>query len=403
MPDFSAHVGQSRKNKFLLTDDPSQVAKSLTPEVAVAGTDRAGDEQGVAGVFFGMGGAVASVSNPQVDYGGADGITGDAILAEYVPPKGAIASVVAGAPGSVGQVFALDAIGRRNQRVDPWTVGKNISLLCDPTKPSKGIVVRGTMLGDAGFDAHVYIAGIDTVGGGSPPIILHHRPANAPQNSTPAYDPDARSSAIGLLSDALRIMGGVDKFCDARATAPSDEDRVYWVYLNGTKHGGNRHSGWLATTFADAEGLLSREVYGPLRAASSLHDLATSDEGRPIRPGAVDCDALFTRGNPRFDAPLWIEDVDEGTVMEPEGHKMRVHCQQDMRDVHAFMCKPGTRPHKRKWWVKQAVVETPPCKGQKPPKPVTGPPEHALPYLPQAYFVGSHLAGGYSFLSHPGA
>lgn len=407
MPDFSAHIGQSRKNAFLLTDDPSQVAKSLTPEVAVAGVDRAGDEQAVSGLFYGVGRAVATVANPQVDYGGADGVTGDAMLAEYVPPKGQIASVVAGQAGSAGLVYPLDRLGKRNALVKPFIVGKNIALLCDPTKPSNGVVVRGSLLGDPGFDAHVYIASPDPKLGQVPPIILHHWPPNAPVNSTIAYDPDGNSKRAAPLSDSLRIRGGVNMLCPG-TTAPPDDGDAYWVYLNGTQHGGNRLSGFLAATFANAEALLSREGYGPLRPATELHEFAVTTDLRSLRAGALDCDSLFTRGNPEFDAPLWIEDEEEPEVMEPSGHAVRVHCQHDKDGKngpydHGFMCRPTKRRGMRKWWVKQTVTETPPCKGQKPGKPTTGPPAAALPALPMAYFVGSHMANGIGFLSHPGA
>lgn len=389
MPDYAAHIGDKPRQAFLLTDNPEQAATSLTPEVAVVGVDRVGDRQPGRGLFFGVGRAVAATRNPQKDYGGADAVTSDAMLAEYDP--------------KTKRVYPLDKIGTRNPRTKPWTVGKDITALCDPNKPAVGVVVRGSLMGDKGFDAHVFIASAAGPRGAQAPIILHHEQPNPPDNSTLAYDPDAQSNRVAPLSDALRIRGGVAAVCQPKTGVKLPD--LFWVYLNGTRSGG-RESGWLATTFDKEDALLSVEVGGPLRPSSALHETAVTSDGRSLRVGALSCDALFTRGNPQFDAPLWIEDVEEPNVQEPSGHPVRVHIQHD-RDgpngpwKHKFVCKPGEKIGMRKVWVASPVVETPPCKGQK--KPVTGPALATLPATSLGYFVGVHLANGFAGLSHPGA
>lgn len=391
MPDYNPHIGDKPRMAFLLTQDPEQVATSITPERAVVGVDRVGDNQPGAGLFYPIAGrAVARTRNPRRDYGGADGITSDAILAEYDP--------------TTKRVYALDTLGSRNPRTAPWEVGKDIALLADARKPSKGVVVRGCLTGEKGFDAHVYIAAAAGPRAGQAPIILHHEQPNPPDNSTLAYDPDGASNRVAPLSDALRIRAGLATLC--QPITGVKEPELYWVYLNGTRSGG-RESGWLATTFDREDALLSNEVGGPLRPSSVKHELGITSDKRSVRVGALSCDALFTRGNPEFDAPLWIEDVEEPNVQEPSGHPVRVHIQHDKDGTngphtHGFICKPGQRIGMRKVWVAAPVVEGPPCKGQRK-KPITGPARDMLPSTSLGYFAGIHQSNGLGFLSHPGA
>lgn len=256
--NMPAHIGRDREQAFLLVDDPDLAALSLTIRVGVTPAKNVGDVQNPRGAFIPVGGAVAASKSPQTYYGGADGVTSPVLLAEY--------------DAQTQQVFELTDLGTRNTRTVPWVVGKNISLLCDPTKSSKGHVLRGSKMGDAGFDAHVYMAGTP----GDSPIILHHDTPNAPVNSTRGFEGDLSRPA--LISDALRIGAGIDNLCNidpkyAVGVAPGRD----WVFFNGTKHGGLRFSGYLATRFAASDAFLSYEVGGPLRDASSLHDLAYTD------------------------------------------------------------------------------------------------------------------------------
>jgi hypothetical protein len=371
------HIGKDRDGRFLLTRNTQQVATSLTPRVGLTGVSRVGDNQEARGVFFPTGGAVATARNPAA-FGGADGLTADAILAEY--------------DAANALVYALDSLGQRAAQLAPWVVGSNISLLADPKRDSKGVVVRGCMFGDAGFSQHVYIAAAGQPG--QAPLILHHDTPNAPTNSTDAYEGDGSRPA--KVSDALRIGAGVDKLCQP-LTSAGPQPGPDWVYLNATKHGGNRNSGYLAARFAAADAMLSHETGGPLRESSSHHDFARTRDGRMLRRGAISiANHLWTNGNPDFDAPMWIEEVDEGEVMEPEGHLIRVHCQYDPRDTHPHLCPPGHKRKKIKWHVRQTMPELPPCEGSKYA-------DNTLPRVPQAYYAGQTLLNGVGFLSHPGA
>jgi hypothetical protein len=378
MSGENAPIGKAREARFMLTGKASQLATSVTPRVGVPGVDRVGDHQETRGVFFPAGGAVATTRTP-AEFGGADGLTGDVLLAEY--------------EAATGRVYALDRLGQRTAGVVPWVVGRNISLLADDKRNSQGVVVRGCMFGDAGFDAHVYIAAAGKPG--QAPITLHHDTPGAPQNSTDAYEGDGSRPA--KLSDALRIGAGVDVLCQGKTASgpPAGPD---WVYFNATKHGGTRNSGYLASRFAAADALLSHEGGGPLREASSLHDYTSTRDKRMLRRGALSiANALWTNGNPEYDAPLWLEEVNEPEdVMEPAGHATRVHAQFDEDDTHPHQCPPGKKAKKIKWHVRQTMPELPPCEGQKYA-------DNSLPVVPQSYYAGQAMLNGVGFLSHPGA
>lgn len=378
MAEQAPHIGQSRRQVFLLDDRPDLVAHSITPETMVSAVDRVGDHQDADGLFWPVGGrALARIKNQSVDYGGGSAITCDAMLAEYDP--------------ATGEVHLLERLGQRNPRTDPWVVGQNISLLADPNVPSEGVVIRGSQVGAAGMSAHVYIQAPPRKGRAGTPIILHHRTPNPPQNSTLAYDPDAPQNSAPL-SDALRIVGGIDNVCKPRTLSKPD-DPIDWVVLNGMQSGG-RFSGFLATAYPDSVAFHSHLMKGPLRPSTKVHDLGAAHDKFPVRQGALDADALITRGNPDFDCPAWVEDEDEPIVTEPQGHPVRVHFQADPRDRHIGIC--GLKPKVRKWHVRQPIVETPPCKGADKTAP-------GAAILPSAYFAGSMLTNGYRFVSHPDA
>lgn len=394
---YDDHLGNSKAVIFMLDDNPDGAAKSLTLTYATLSSIRVGDHKPGAGQFVPVGTAVAETRTPEKDYGGADGaVGGGVILAEYVPAGPLIGgnTIVGGAPTATSRVYPLDNLGQRTSRLKPWIVGQNISLLCDPTKPSKGFVLRGNQMGDKGFDAHVYIAA-PAGPGVSAPIILHHRSPNPPQNSTPAYDPDLPQNQAPL-SDALRIVSGIDGFCKKPgATSSKAQAVIRWVVINATLSGG-RFSGYFAAHYAGGTALHSAETSGNLTISTSKHNLGIGDDGIAIRPGANHCDGLWTRGNPKFDAPLDIEDVEEPDVMDQEGHPMRVHCQHDNDVKHSFTC--GPRDGLRRWHIKEPIVERPPCEGAKQPG-------HSVVFPTTAigYFVGQLEMNGVALLSNPRA
>lgn len=388
MQNQPSRIGRSRIQLFMFVDEPDLAALSLDVAVGVTPARNVGDRQEPKGAFVPVGFAVAASSNPQVNFGGADGVYSGAILAEYDPAG--------------GKVYPLLKLGQRDTRTLPWIVGKNVELLADPTKPSQGVVIRGNLMGEKGYDAHVYIAGVSNKGPGSP-IILHHETPGAPKNSTLAYEGDG--SRPTELSDALRIGAGVDVLCQP-VTASSRPTGPDWVYFNGTKHGGAKFSGYLATRFAAADAMLSHETGGPLRESSSLHDYAYTRDGRYLRRGALSISYhLWTDGNPRYDAPLWIEQVDEPeNVQEPQGHPMRCHIQLDRDAYHPHLCKPGRLNGMFKVHKKEPMVELPPCEGARQTVPGGGDiPQKTAPAAVSAYYAGELLINGLSFISHPDA
>lgn len=372
-----AHLARARDQRALITPDDDQASLSLTPRVAVSGVERVGDRQAARGVFVPVGGAFAPSSNPQVAWGGADGSAADAILAEYDP--------------ATGTVHPLRTLNQREPRNQPWVVGKNIALLADKGKRAKGLVIRGSMMGDAGFDQHVFIAAASP---GNVPLVLHHDQPGAPAESNTVYEGGGARPTV--WSDALRIGAGVTQVCQPK-TAPPDNSAPDWVFLNATKHGGARYAGWLATRFAAADAFVSFEQGGPLREASSLHDFAFTRDKRWLRRSALSIAMhLWTNGNPKYDAPLWIEEVDEPFVQEPNGHPMRCHIQLDRKAKHAHPCQPGQLEGVFKIHKKEPIVETPPCKGSKPPASV-------VPPTGFSYGVTTLLMSGFGGLPNPRA
>lgn len=372
------HIGRSRSQSIVVTPgDDDLAALSLTLRTGVPGVRNVGDRQPARGAFVPVGGAYAASNNPQVNWGGADGSAADVMLAEY--------------DAKTGSVYPLRTIAQREPRNFPWFVGKNISILGNASRSSKGIVIRGSMMGDAGFDQHVYIAG---QGNGDAPLVLHHDQKGAPAESNIVYEGGGARPTI--WSDALRIGAGVDELCAGHSGVPNAKTPD-WVYLNATKHGGNRFSGFLASRFKAADAFLSYEVGGMVRPASSLHDYAFTRDKRWLRRAALSiANTLWTNGNPKFDAPMWIEEVDEEEIPdEPAGHLVRVHCQFDPADTHVHPCKPGTKPKKIKWNVREPISEGPPCDGANPKK--TAPPSGI------SYGVTTLFMSGYGSLSHPKA
>lgn len=374
-----AHIGRQRAHTIVITPGDDDVAAlSLTLKTGVTGAKNVGDRQYARGAFVPVGGAYAPSSNPQVAWGGADGSAADALLAEYDP--------------AAGTVHALRTPGQREPRNAPWRVGKDITLWADKTKASKGFVLRGSMMGDAGFDQHVYIAAGSLPGQAG--LVLHHDAPGAPAESNIVYEGGGTRPTI--WSDALRIGAGVTKLCQDR-TAPPDNNSPDWVYLNATKHGGNRFSGFLASRFSGADAFLSFEAGGPLREASALHDFAYTRDKRFLRRAAFSIARhLWTNGNPKYDAPLWIEEVDEPDVQEPNGHPMRVHVQLDRKATHEHPCKPGKLTGMFKLHKKEPIVETPPCKGSRPPS-------STIPPTGNSYGVTTLLMSGFGGLPNPRA
>lgn len=169
------------------------------------------------------------------------------------------------------------------------------------------------------------------------------------------------------LHDVLRVRGMATDLCPGKTGVPGAA-RANSLYLNATKSAGTL-TGWLPATFATHDALLSHEKRGPLRPATDLHALGRSWEARTLVPGALDCDALWTRGDPAYDAPLEIEDVEEPQVGEGT-FPLRVHIQYDSGVKHQGPC--GERKGLRRLHVKVPVALKPSCTPTKMPV-ITGP------------------------------
>lgn len=388
-----AHIGKQRIHAFLSTDDISLAGTSLTLFVNVPGVKLVGNRQEAQGAFAQIGKAVAKAAGGRL--GLLDGGASDAILAEYVPSSGKYA-------GSDKVHVLRSRAGERDPNFEPWTVGRDIRVVVpDPTKPAIGVVVRGSMPGDRGFDQHVFI-GFNEKDGKPLTIILHHEAPDAPKSSTLAYEGDGTRPA--MLSDALRIGAGVDALCQLppqigkTVAKPNEAAGPDWVYLNATDHGGPRFSGYLASRFAERDALLSFEAGGPLRHAPDNHSYALTRDKRYLGRGALSIAmALWSNGNPDFTAPLGIEEVDEPPVQMPEGHPVRCPIQFDPQDFHPHLCAPGKLPKVVKVHTRFPVAELPKCHGTQTANQV--PPATDV----RVYTGGMMMIAGLSVLSHPDA
>lgn len=394
------HWGQGWERRLTTNDRWEDIRASLSLEsIATAPTPGPGGrvEEGnwqrdFIGVQIGRAAALATQAGANIT--GVGHFAADTIFAEL--------------DANNVDVFPLERIGKRLAHARPWKVGKNITLLPSVAGPKFGVVVRGASIGAAGLNDHYFITAAAAPGGSPTDIILHHRSPNPPFNSTVAYDPDPVTGIKARLSDALRIGPGPTQFC-AAGTTTGDPTEEFWVYINATQHGG-RFSGWFAAAFASEDAAFSFEVMGPLRPATKKHNLAFSRRlppaarGRAFNTGAFDCEANWTRGNPKFDAPMEILDVEEPDVQEPEGFPIRVWLMHDKDEFHPWMCKPFKLPGKRRWHLRSPVQETPPCDASKAYATVdsNGNPERAFESAPSVYMPGGTLSSFIDFVPQPG-
>jgi len=198
---------------------------------------------------------------------------------------------------------------------------------------------------------------IGVVSGG--PLVAHWRGNQPPAYSRHVFD------ITGDRLDPKRHAGlhstwEVRKWappCSSKISASSFVD-LYAIALNGkaSKDG----TGFLFTTFPDADAHLSYGLSGPLRPASSKHLLAYGNS--PIHAGAIDTNAYYTDGRPEFDGPLEFIFEDYPTVREGVT-PYKVYLKRDKNATHRFNC--GQKKDVWKWYVKLPVSETPKCEPTK--------------------------------------
>lgn len=240
-------------------------------------------------------------------------------------------------------------------------------------------------------------------GGGGADLVAHHDPDNPPLFSSMVGDISGdRVNLLKLagLHTVLRVRAMVDQFCRGK-TSSGGASSLNSIYLNATKSEGD-HTGWLPTTFATHDALGSHERSGALRPATVTHLLGYSREGRPLVPMAVDCDALYTRGDPKFDAPQEILDHLEPDEIGTGVYPVRTWNMLDREPEHPFHC--GKRKTLRRWHTPIPVAQKPSCfrSRQTVGEDTNGNPERTFPPAPEVYTGTMLQSTGLRLLSRPG-
>jgi hypothetical protein len=339
--------------------------------------------QQVAGPIMGTNGAGVRAGRNVLHGGGA-------FLAEY---------------DGVDTVTLLERVGAPHPWQRGWTVGDDVRLLAPAGQPATGIVVRGASTGAQAPNDHYFIAadaGPSNRGGS---VILHHSSPNPPDNSTLAFDPDTQGRH-GLLSDALRVRGGIRLFtCAGGVTGvpqPPDVDAPDWVTLNATRHGGPRFSGWLAATFASVDAFLSGEVFGaPLVAAGPEQQLGVSADGRPWRVGGINAKGLIGVHNGKHAPFNWTDDP-EPPVIFGEGFRYRADAMIDYKGRRKHSYGNGCEGDGvREISIVLPIGQPPECDPTKPVdlEPVPG--EYEYPPNRIFYSPGGQLGSELSFVPTP--
>jgi hypothetical protein len=177
----------------------------------------------------------------------------------------------------------------------------------------------------------------------------------------------------------------------------ADPNPRYVVALNGTAAADK--VGLLYTHFAGADALLSFEGWGPLRYATSTHEVGSTKDG-PIRSGAIDTEALYTGGAPGYDMPLPFEERDEDNPVY-DGFEYRVKLWRRTKWVHEWLC--GKRPYRWDLHTRVPVTATPKCTPTKVPnKDSTGTPDRIYPVANAVYNPGFTMNQGQIFVPRPG-
>lgn len=238
-------------------------------------------------------------------------------------------------------------------------------------------------------------------GSGGADLVAHHDPDNPPLYSSMVGD--ISGSQVNPLKTAglhtvFRVRAMVDQFCQG-ATGAGKSD-LNSIYLNGTKSEGD-HTGWLPVTFATHDALGSHERSGALRPATITHLLGYSDEGRPLVPLAVDCDALRTRGDPKFDSPEEILDQYEPDEIGTGVYPVRTWNMVDKEPRHPFHCKQ--KPTLRRLHTPIPVAQKPSCfkSRQTVSSDANGNPERTFPPSPEVYTGTMLQSTGLRLLSRP--
>lgn len=231
-------------------------------------------------------------------------------------------------------------------------------------------------------------------GGGGAPIISDWRSKSPPDYSTFVHDMQG-GSLDSLRKAGFHTFTRVQKWME-----PCQKYKwsgIFAVALNGTKHVKDK-TGLLFTHFKDNEAFLSHEAWGPLRPATSYHEVGFGDVG--INSGAIDTAALYTGGNEEYDMPLPFEEEDEKSPRTGR-YEYRVFLWRRKKWKRKWLCKE----RERRWdlHVKIPVTETPPCNPTKTAPPDSdGVPTRSYPVAASVIAPGFFGAQGFNFNPRPG-
>lgn len=258
---------------------------------------------------------------------------------------------------------------------------------------------KGTIAAILSTTGHTYREPTAILSGG--PIVIHHRGTKPPRHSRWGYDMvgDDLDLTVGAgMHTLFWLRGWTDAFCTNKgktATPQKPREKIYSWMINATKSTGD-FSGYAMHTFAAYDAPMSVEADGPLRPSTMLHNLAISDEGRPINVGAISCAAFYTFGNEPYDGPLPFEEkpypiVKDGTF----NYQVWLWWRKQKRVPHKYRCKE-VDGH---WdmFVRLPVSETPPCYSTQPVDRAldgNGNPLNGASYTAATYSAGRLMASG---------
>lgn len=241
-------------------------------------------------------------------------------------------------------------------------------------------------------------------GGGDADLVAHHEGNSPPVLSSHVADitgdaiNPARTAGLHTL---MRVRSMLGSFCQGK-TSSGPAVGPNSLFINATKSTGD-HTGWFPATYSTHDALHSHEVSGNLRPATTYHLLGYTPEGRPMVPGANDCDTLFTRGDPKYDSPLEILDQDEPHPIALGVFNHRTWCMQDNSDdaSHPFLCK--RKPHLRRWHTPIPIVQKPSCFASRDTITVDSNdnPHRTFTPSPEVYAPTAFQGTGFRFLSRP--
>jgi hypothetical protein len=242
-------------------------------------------------------------------------------------------------------------------------------------------------------------------GGGGPggDLIAQHEGNSPPQYSSHVAEitgDQINTARTAGLHSLMRVRTMLGSFCQPK-TSSSRPTGPNSLFINATKSVGD-HTGWFPATYTQYDALHSHEVDGNLRPATTHHLLGYTPEGRAMVPGANDCDTLFTRGDPKFDAPLEILDQYEPEYIGEGVFPVRTWCMVDRDATHPFRCDPN-KPQLRRWHTPLPVTYKPSCFGSRDTvaSDSNGNPGRTFPTGPEVYAPTMYEGTGMRFISRP--